>query len=45
MHEVDKLTTVFPAMEDYFIAAQQNTLFITELITTIIKLLKDPQNF
>ncbi len=32
MVEVDKYTTIFPSMEDYFIAALKGTTFIAELI-------------
>lgn len=45
MNEVDKYTIVFPALEDYFIAAEKNSRFITKLIAKIYNLLENPEGF
>jgi hypothetical protein len=45
MNEVDRYTAAFPSLEPYFIAADKGTPFITELIETIVELLRMPENF
>jgi hypothetical protein len=45
MNGVDKYVTLFPALEDYFIAAEKNTRFMTSLIAKIGKLLMNPLDF
>ncbi len=42
MNEVDKYTAAFPSLEPYFIAAEKETPFITQLINTIVKLWRMP---
>jgi hypothetical protein len=45
MHPVDKYMSLFPAMENYFIAAEKKTPFMAKLLVRMAKLLKNPQNF
>lgn len=45
MNEVDKFMTIFPAMENYFIAAEKNTEFIDKVIDKITSLLLSPEKF
>ncbi len=42
MSEVDKYIAIFPSMEEYFIAANKKTPFITELIHRISSIIKNP---
>jgi hypothetical protein len=42
MSEVDKYMAIFPSLEEYFIAANKNTPFITELIQRIASIIKNP---
>jgi hypothetical protein len=43
MNEVDKYMSLFPSMEEYFIAADKNTAFITEIIDKITTVIKNPE--
>jgi hypothetical protein len=45
MEEVDRYTTVFPSMENYFMAAEGNTTFLTEVISKIYTFLENPKSF
>ena len=45
MNPVDTYVTVFPALEDYFIAAEKNTRFMKKLLSTIERLLRNPADF
>ncbi len=42
MHEVDKYMIMFPSIEEYFVAADKNTPFITEIIAKIPVVIKNP---
>lgn len=42
MNEVDKFMTIFPALENYFIAAEKNTQFIGKVIDKVTSLLLSP---
>jgi hypothetical protein len=41
MVEVDRYMSIFPAMEDYFIAAKKEAPYITEIIAKIIEIFTD----
>ena len=43
MVEVDKYMSIFPSMEEYFIAANKHTAFITEIIAKIPIVVKSPE--
>jgi hypothetical protein len=45
MHDVDRYMTLFPALENYFIAAEKSAAFIARIIERIVKLLQKPDSF
>ena len=45
LEETDKYVTVFPALEDYFIAAQKDARFLRRLLEEMEKLLREPGEF
>lgn len=45
LEETDKFVTVFPALEDYFIAAQRDTRFLRRLLEEMEGLLRRPEEF
>lgn len=43
MNEVGKFMNIFPAMENYFIAAEKNTEFLDKVIDKVTSLLLSPE--
>lgn len=42
---MDKYMSIFPALENYFIAAEKKTPFMIKLLVRITRLLRNPLDF